>query len=128
MKKRWFITGVVVLLAVVTVMGLFIPRPRQPPISREQFERIEQGMSREEVETILGAPPGYYHTRHYCPKISSSVPYVDFDFWVGDEGMVRVRFDDTGRAHWMQFQEITLLDEPWERPSLIDRMRTWLGL
>ena len=32
-------------------------------IDGEHFDRIRVGMRREEVQTLLGEPPGNYHTR-----------------------------------------------------------------
>jgi hypothetical protein len=49
-------------LAVVVAAGVVVLWPRPPSrITRENFERIKEGMSRAEVEAILG-PPGDYRT------------------------------------------------------------------
>jgi hypothetical protein len=61
MRKR---TLLVVLsgLAVVVAAGAVVLWQRPPSrITRENFERIKEGMSRAEVEAILG-PPGDYRT------------------------------------------------------------------
>jgi hypothetical protein len=56
MRKRWLFWGVCVLLAVSAVLVSRLPQ--RPKCSAEDFARIEDGMSHEEVERILGGPPG----------------------------------------------------------------------
>jgi hypothetical protein len=48
-------------LAVVVAVGAFVFWPRPLRIAHENFERIKVGMTRAEVEVILG-PPGDYKT------------------------------------------------------------------
>jgi hypothetical protein len=59
MRRRKLIVavGLVVLVAVAA----FVAWPRPQRITRENFDRIQDGMSRAEVEAILG-PPGDYRT------------------------------------------------------------------
>jgi hypothetical protein len=62
MRRR---TLLVVLagLSVVCVGGVVLLRPREDRITRANYDRIEVGMSRADVEAILG-PPGDYRTGH----------------------------------------------------------------
>jgi hypothetical protein len=108
MKK--LLTGV---LAVVLVLGgaLFaLLRPWPCPVNRAACERVEQGMSRAEVEKILGGPAGDYRTRpagghleewdsprrgvvNCIPPIDGVLGfYVEVWQWRGDEGNVQVSF------------------------------------
>jgi hypothetical protein len=57
-RLRWVLTGLAVMIAV----GAVALWPREDRITREKFHRIEIGMSRAEVEAILGGPPGDYRT------------------------------------------------------------------
>jgi hypothetical protein len=50
-------------LAVVVAAGLIALWPRTSPATRENYDRIREGMTRAEVEAILG-PPGDYRTGH----------------------------------------------------------------
>jgi cell division protein YceG involved in septum cleavage len=53
-KRRRSLLVVLVVLAVVLVAcGVFVLWPRQPLIKRENYKRIEAGMSRAEVQAIL---------------------------------------------------------------------------
>jgi hypothetical protein len=55
-KLRWLLAG----LALVT-LGVFVLWPRPGRITRESFQWLRVGMSRPELEAILG-PPGDYRT------------------------------------------------------------------
>jgi hypothetical protein len=121
MRRRGFIIGGAVLLTVATVIGQVIPRPRRPQVSREQFEKIKEGMSREEVEAIIGGPPGDYTTGQYY-VVAITPTYVGGESWVGDGGLIRVWFDETGQADETHYFEIDLLLDP----SVMDRVRAWL--
>jgi hypothetical protein len=44
---------------------------QRPQINWKNFERIKKGMTQDEVENILGAPPGDYSTE---PGITLSLP------------------------------------------------------
>jgi hypothetical protein len=48
-------------LAVVIAAGVVVLWPREDRVTRGNFDRIRAGMSRAEVEAILG-PPGDYTT------------------------------------------------------------------
>jgi hypothetical protein len=104
---------VIVCLAVALLLGgaLFaLLRPCTCPVTAAAYERIEAGMTRAEVESILGGPPGDYRT---CPGTRNRLPRIrtrlipippgdyrrrpclpprddDHDVWSGDEGEVHV--------------------------------------
>jgi hypothetical protein len=60
-RKLWWVAGVVLLA--VTVASVLLIRPVSPlRIAREDFNRIRRGMNYEEVEAIMGCPPGNYTT------------------------------------------------------------------
>jgi hypothetical protein len=62
MRRRTLLVAVAGL-AVVVVAGVVVLWPQPPSrITQENCDRIKEGMSRAEVETILG-PPGDYRTR-----------------------------------------------------------------
>jgi hypothetical protein len=55
-KLRWVLAGLTVALVAVWAFVLW---PRPDRVTQENFDRIAEGMSRAEVEAILG-PPGDY--------------------------------------------------------------------
>jgi hypothetical protein len=56
-KLRWAAAGLA--LVALLAAGAFVMWPRPDRITRENYQRIRYGMSRGEVEAILG-PPGDY--------------------------------------------------------------------
>jgi hypothetical protein len=105
-KLRWLL--LLVGLAVVVAVGAFALWPRKDRITRENFDRIQNGMSLAEVEAILG-PPGDHRTRpttyepHFLepPRLADRVasqPAVDIKKWQGDAGDVEVVFSNGKRS------------------------------
>jgi hypothetical protein len=59
-KHKWKLLALAGL-AVVAVAASFALWPRPDRVTRENYDRVKKGMSRTEVEAILG-PPGDYST------------------------------------------------------------------
>jgi hypothetical protein len=95
---------------VVSAVGVVVLWPRPPSrITRENLHRIREGMSRAEVEAILG-PPGDFSTgpaeygRHLVIEGDQSDFCVDRDWcWATDEGGTFVEFDVHGRVRSCSF-------------------------
>ena len=128
MRKRLFIlAGVALAAAVIVLSALEVHAYRQKgargrPIDWEHFERIKAGMSRAEVEAILGGPPGDYHTENifYC---SFGVTFEGrFEWWSGNEGAILIRFDEQDRVQRHVFMDAMSLPPP----PLAARVRAWL--
>jgi hypothetical protein len=123
MRRRTLLVVLAVLAVVVAAGVVLWPRPPSR-ITRENFDRIREGMTRAEVEAILG-PPGDYRTHfgqtadgnggehgwlpdpdEYKPAIATwrdagENPFGKFNgeaTWVGDTVLVLVVIDDTGRV------------------------------
>jgi hypothetical protein len=99
MRRRKLI--VVVGLAVLVAVGAFVLWPRPDRITQENLERIRAGMSRAEVECILGGPPGDYRSvltvrisydAGYPFELAGPRPAV----WKGNTGDVSVHFSQQG--------------------------------
>ncbi len=117
-RWRWVVAGSGVALI---ALAAFVLWPRQPRITRETCGRVGQGMTRAEVESLLG-PPGDYRTgpvdydRGLVPiKITpiingglppSALPNTyraasddDIARWTGDSAYIAVQFNpDDGRV------------------------------
>jgi hypothetical protein len=126
-RRRFLLGGVVLLALVVAVVRLpWLIRKMSPPaVSHERYERIKVGMTPEEVEAILGVPPGKYETRRHR-RITYAFPWSDY-IWRGDEGTIAVRFDGSGRVEWHIFIDISeyTVDED---PTFFERLQRLLGL
>jgi hypothetical protein len=84
-------------LAVVVAAGVIALWPTRPNrVTRENYDRIQIGMTRAEVEAILG-PPGDYTTRPqtlWWPPWSVGLS----DRWRGDEFAIGLIFDHKRRV------------------------------
>jgi len=60
MRKRWWLLVAVVTtgLGLIGIVGLVL-MPTRPEVTLESYGRIQQGMTLEEVKSILGEPDGY---------------------------------------------------------------------
>jgi hypothetical protein len=110
MRRRTLLV-VLVGLAVVVAVGVVVLWPRQDRISRQNLERIKRGMTRAEVEAILG-PPGDHATapledpdphwlvmsnwRPYDRPVVDRFYRVSVEYqviqWRGDAGIICVEF------------------------------------
>jgi hypothetical protein len=60
-KHKWKLIGMLTVGLMLLAVGGFVLWPRADRLARENYERVRRGMSRPEVEAILG-PPGDYRT------------------------------------------------------------------
>jgi hypothetical protein len=107
-------------LAVVVATGVVVLWPRQDRITQKNFALILVGMSRADVEVILG-PPGDYTTgpltvggsftispwhvnaTRLYPNDENGTPYD----WLTDTGWYTVTFDDSGKVEGRDFESAT---------------------
>lgn len=85
-----FLAGTLMLAGVLLAMCL----PTRCPVTRAAFARVKDGMTRAQVEAVLGGPPGNYRTwQEDWPDLTQSGgPALDWQSWDGDEGNVFVGF------------------------------------
>jgi hypothetical protein len=62
MRKRILVEWASCIFLVVGVLAVlfWLTKPNQIRISKEAYEKLQLGMTRQEVEKILGGPPGDY--------------------------------------------------------------------
>jgi hypothetical protein len=101
--------GVACLLGVVVSSVVVLNRPHAD-ITEEVFNRIQDGMTEEEVAAIIGAPAGHY--------ASSDVVFsVDWyrqiglnpeclKAWVGDDGAIMLEFDTQGHVCCKSYEPV----------------------
>jgi hypothetical protein len=125
MRKRPLLLCLALLALVGLSGGLLVllthPRHR---INQESYERIKEGMTLEEVEAILGGPPGNYTRGRYgmLPYLAlplKPLPRVLHE-WLGEEAAIYVWFDLEGRARETGLQKVLGVKG---EPSLLDRLR-----
>ncbi len=113
-KLRWVVVGLIGL----TGVGAFVlwPRPTHPVIRYENYERIRNGMSRAEVEALLG-PPGDYRTGPTNPH-DRMAPSWDADGvartmleWEDDTAYVAVILEPPGVASSREYCAVSRMEE-----------------
>jgi hypothetical protein len=114
------LAGLAVVAAGVVVLW---PRPAPERITRENYDRIRAGMTRAEIETILG-PPGDYTTAPIeGVRVASStfsapgseIAYLE-SRWLSDTAQAVVWFDYSGRANRGYYAPMRIKDETlWSR-------------
>jgi hypothetical protein len=100
---------VVGLVAVaVSVTLLLLPAGSGGPgVTWANYCIVRPGMTRAEVEDLLGGPPGGYSTEFVWLERDPSLPPApyDGDLWWGDDGGIIVQFDSSQKvvAHgWLK--------------------------
>jgi hypothetical protein len=76
-------------------------------IDLEHFDRIKGGMSRAEVDAILGGPPGYFSTETVFSCVHAPPPVLvgreRWETWIGNDGEINVVFDEQDAVRWQDF-------------------------
>jgi hypothetical protein len=123
-------------LAVVVAAGVAVLWPRPPSrITRENFDRIKEGMSRTEVEGILG-PAGDYSTgpTQRFMSVEDIIAQARLDTfslhsgeltWSSDMVMVRVEFDSRGVATAKYFTALVKLKQTFVDSLIWRAERQW---
>jgi len=127
MRKKWWIIAAATIAGCVG-LAFVIPalRPPRPGVTKENFDRIEIGMTRAEVEAILGPP-----TEDFAGVVAFANNGFDGTIWENDRAdEAQIRFDENNSVktkNWDEWPDDRgvfekLMDQlPWrERP---DRFR-----
>jgi hypothetical protein len=86
MRRRKLLVALTGLAVVGAAGAVVVLWPRAPSrITRENFDRICEGMSRAEVEAILG-PPGDYRTGHGETGSTTTGSFTEYMDWTPDPG------------------------------------------
>ena len=113
MRRRKLLV-MLVGLAVVGAVGMAVLWPRADRITQANCDQIREGMTRSEVETILG-PVGDYSSGPTEPEFvfvmlpaGLTVEDVVTAGWIGDTGSIDVGFDRRGKVAFSQFTRLEL--------------------
>ena len=122
----WILLGL--LITIVAGRGmLWALRPWHRISTREMFECIKNGMTRKEVEEILGVPPGDYSPGGHVGFGGGEAGHWLFDChssiesWAAETGKIYVQFDERGTVVRKGFADA------FERSNLWTRVRFRLG-
>jgi hypothetical protein len=127
MKIRLGMVCVYVLTLAIGAMWLRTSRTPPCPVcaSRENFDRIENGMTRREVEEILGGQPGkYLPANDYMIRYDSVLlPQGECQEWTSADGQIVVGFDEEGKVQDKQRNSVLL----FLKPTLLEQIRSFVG-
>ena len=94
----------------------------------ESFEKIQVGMTLEEVEAILGVPPGDYATKQHVYDLWGGDGVVlglrHRIGWAGDEGAIHVILNPEGSVSHKLWLDLWFIGEV----TFLDKLRGWFGL
>jgi hypothetical protein len=127
-RRRVLLLGsVAVVVALAVAVWMVWPRPG---VTWANAAKIREGMTRSEVEAILGGTPEQHPPPKDDPNITGFRPIGTFDVivgeqWFGREVVVIVRFDDAGKVERAQTCELV---GPVPDNTFLRRVRLWLGL
>jgi hypothetical protein len=98
-----------------------------------QYDHIRVGMTQQEVEDLLGSPPGDYSPSDYAPWDLGEPHYTSTDgnvgIWMNDRILIEVIFDADGRV--VRKQAFTMYrheDESFRMPRFIRKLLQKVGL
>jgi hypothetical protein len=121
-KRKWLILSLLLAACFGVAYLCFAPRRG---VTLANFERIEKGMTQEQVEDFLGGPPGLPYR---VGEIDATWVFENYELMIGHnfrvwqsrEGSLGIYFDEVGKVAvktWFPYEE-----------SFWDRFRRWLRL
>lgn len=91
-RLRWVVDGLLLLVALLAA-GVIVAWPQPGRVTEDNFDRIQEGMSRAEVEALLG-PPGDYKTGPVTdPGVLKPCFFGPTLDWETDTAWVAIAFD-----------------------------------
>jgi hypothetical protein len=132
LRRVLIVVGILVAVAAIAGAGLEF-RARNDRLAKlargrlidpEHFGRIKMGMSRAEVEVILGGPPGDFNTEPVLYAGAAGTfghAWTRWEYWYADEGQIRVAFNERATV-----QFCTYSDGVKATPTLAECIRAWL--
>jgi hypothetical protein len=128
-KRKWFVVTVGLLLVVVASVGTLtaIKMWRADPIDSCVLDGVQPGMTDQEVERLIGLPPGDYGGGRWAGKMGTLRDWEEPQVhaysksWAGETAVIQVNFDATGHVHHSVIFQMA-------PETFIARMRRRLGL
>jgi hypothetical protein len=123
MKLRHALAGIVLPVLALTLCVTALCSRTGNTITYEAYQQIQVGMSRQQVEEILGGPArNESGVRIIFIGEATSMSTCSPEEWCGPSIRIHVTFDAQGRACEKGFCMVRYEGEP----SFLDRLRSWL--
>lgn len=88
-------------VALAVGVGAYLVTLQEPLENR--VAHLRPGMTRDEAEKVLGAPPGTHYEFGYTEFLDPATAGPEWSHWYWDEGHVSVRFDGAGHVDQILF-------------------------
>ena len=122
MKKKLAWGVLAVLIVFCTAGGVFLLWPKSK-INQESFLQIQKGMTRHEVERILGGPSRCEDGYSVTWVGQTGMPMVEEDIWCGEKGAIIIVFD----ADRVSYTRISEKPAPLDQPrTFVEKVRSYL--
>jgi hypothetical protein len=114
MRSQWQWISCVVLLLVVATVTAWLLASCGPRLSPASYDRIQFGMTRDEVDEIIGAPWGDYGGQAICfamTREDHAFPEPDrynCGTWTSPSYILEVHYDDNYRVIGKRWGETTV--------------------
>jgi hypothetical protein len=108
-----------VVAAIILGLTLYVVRHRNAPrahnISWGTYNKIQEGMTEEQVTALLGVPPGDYSKSIAAVRGGRYGLLVGFrqEEWWSDTGVIRVYFNPDGAVAGKHFMDVEVKDKTW---------------
>lgn len=127
-KRRLVLFPLLAFSLLVACLWVTWPSPPGDVINRRAYEQIHEGLTRAEVDELVGLPPGDYTAHKNAPGGFRSSPGVPPPlWWASDEGCLVVWFDADGLVISKDWQPFGV-GRPFPRNPVRDWVRRLLGL
>jgi hypothetical protein len=111
-KKRWMVLASLLAAGVCLTLAVLALLPPRPGVTKANFDRIEEGMTLDEINTILGRSPDNVIEKNNQGEI--------WQYWTDYDGEVWILLGN----------DSTLSDKRWiaYEGTFLQKVRQWLRL
>ena len=134
-RRRLFLALPTIL--VIAILASIIWYPSVPRPCLATFKQVRVVLSRAQVITTVGRPPGDYTTREWFNyDYANGLRYTNYEWWICDEGCLVVRFGDNDypASAWPpsadsdRVTNVAILNIALHQSTFFERIRKWLRL
>jgi hypothetical protein len=119
-KRHWLVLLLLAIVVAASGAAALLFRQRSLDFKPEQSDRIRAGMTRAEVEALLGGPPGDYATGYTELRVlrarkglGRGGPEDTYELWLGDSGAIWVFFDTSNTVSGRLYEGQVKIERGW---------------
>jgi hypothetical protein len=120
-RRLLLVAGVLACGGALLCGGVLLSLPQSDPITEANYWRIQNGMTKGEVEAFLGEPV-FESNASLIVSVGGKDVVASGWTWIGERHQLVVYYDEAGVVRHKQFA----LDH-YAEPTFFDHLRSWLG-